>query len=55
APLLGGALFQAINSTAPFIVWGVMMGGLWILAVQYIRPGREETAVTGLARGGTAH
>ncbi len=52
APVIGGALFQAISPAAPFIVWGLLMAVLLLFAVQLIKPGREETAPTGLARGG---
>ncbi|MCA9931190.1 MAG: MFS transporter [Anaerolineales bacterium] len=55
APLIGGAVFQAFGATAPFVVWGVFMGVLFVLAIKQIKPGREETAVSGLARGSGAH
>jgi MFS transporter, DHA1 family, tetracycline resistance protein len=52
APLIGGALFQAFGSTAPFLTGGLVLGVLLLLAWQLIRPGREELAPAGLARGG---
>lgn len=52
APLIGGALFQAFGSTAPFLTGGLVLGALLVLAWQMIRPGREELAPAGLARGG---
>lgn len=52
APLIGGALFQAFGSTAPFLTGGLVLGALLLLAWQMIKPGREELAPAGLARGG---
>ncbi len=40
APLMGGVLFQA-NSGLPFIVWGMIMGVLFLLARLFLKP---ETA-----------
>jgi DHA1 family tetracycline resistance protein-like MFS transporter len=51
APIVGGALFQSISPAAPFIIWGLFLALLLVLAVQYIKPGREESEPTGLARG----
>jgi DHA1 family tetracycline resistance protein-like MFS transporter len=50
APLLGGAIFQALGATWPFLFGGLLMGVLWLGALQMIKPGREETAPPGLAR-----
>ncbi|MCB8923128.1 MAG: MFS transporter, partial [Ardenticatenaceae bacterium] len=55
APLIGGALFQGLGSTAPFLAGGALMGILLLLALSQVKPGREETAVPGLARGKSAH
>lgn len=55
APLAGGALFQAFGSTAPFLVGGIVLGLLLIAAWQMIKPGREEQARAGLARGAGTH
>jgi len=44
APLIGGALFQTLGSTAPFLTGGLILAALWLLAWQLIRPGREELA-----------
>lgn len=52
APVLGGALFDAIGPTAPFIAWGVLMAFLLGVALRLVRAGREEEAEPGLARGG---
>jgi MFS transporter, DHA1 family, tetracycline resistance protein len=53
APLIGGALFQTLGSTAPFLTGAVVLGLLFVAAWQLIKPGREELAPAGLARGGT--
>jgi MFS family permease len=50
APLLGGVIFQALGATWPFLFGGLLMGVLWLGALQMIKPGREETAPPGLAR-----
>lgn len=55
APLVGGALFQAFGSTAPFLIGGLLLGLLLVAAWQMIKPGREEHAPTGLARGASPH
>lgn len=49
APLIGGGIFQALGSTAPFFLGGLLMAVLWFLAMQMIKPGKEEKAPTGLA------
>jgi MFS family permease len=54
APLIGGLLFQFGGPTLMFVVWGLMMGVLWLIARARITPGREERAPAGLARGGAA-
>jgi MFS transporter, DHA1 family, tetracycline resistance protein len=51
-PIIGGAIFQAVNATAPFIIWGIVMGLLMVTAVQYIRPGQEERTNSELASDG---
>ena len=55
APLFGGALFQALGSTAPFLTGGLIMAALLLFAWRMVQPGREETVGVGLARGGGAH
>jgi DHA1 family tetracycline resistance protein-like MFS transporter len=52
APVIGGALFQTIGPGAPFLFWSLLLVLLLVIAVRYLRPGREETAPNGLARGG---
>jgi MFS family permease len=37
APLMGGVLFQS-NSGMPFIVWGIIMGVLFLLARLFLKP-----------------
>jgi len=42
APLLGGVLFQAFGSTAPFLLGGLLMGVLLLVAVRGIPARRDE-------------
>jgi DHA1 family tetracycline resistance protein-like MFS transporter len=44
APLIGGAIFQAMGATAPFLGFGVLMGALYLAALRWIRPAREAQA-----------
>ena len=55
APIMGGAIFQAIGPTALFLIWGGLMGILLLIALRRLTPGREESAAPGLARGGRGH
>ena len=55
APLIGGLIFQAFGSTAPFMVGGLVLLILYLLALRVLQPGREERAPAGLARGGAGH
>ncbi len=55
APLFGGALFQALGSTAPFLTGGLILIILLVFALRVVKPGREEQAGAGLARGSGAH
>lgn len=50
APLIGGAIFEAFGSSMPFLLAGILMGILWLAAIQLIKPGSEETTASGLAR-----
>jgi DHA1 family tetracycline resistance protein-like MFS transporter len=43
APLLGGAIFQALGSTYPFLLGGLLMAALLLLSIKNIRPGEEDT------------
>ena len=54
APLIGGALFQVGGASAPFWAWSITMAVLLAAAWTLIKPGREEKAPAGLARG-SAH
>lgn len=55
APVMGGAIFEAIGPTALFLIWGGLMGVLLLVALRRLTPGREETATPGLARGAGGH
>ena len=55
APLLGGAIFQALGASAPFLLGGAVLGLLMVAAFFTIKPGREESAPAGLARSAGAH
>ena len=55
APVMGGAIFQAIGATALFLIWGGLMGVLLIVALRRLTPGREEAVAPGLARSGGGH
>jgi DHA1 family tetracycline resistance protein-like MFS transporter len=52
APVIGGALFAWLGSTTPFLAGAVLLGLLFVLALQVIKPGQEESMLVGLARGG---
>jgi DHA1 family tetracycline resistance protein-like MFS transporter len=49
APVIGGAVFQAFGSTAPFFLGGVLMALLLLASVQYLKPGREDVSLSGVA------
>jgi DHA1 family tetracycline resistance protein-like MFS transporter len=51
APLIGGAIFSGLGSTAPFLLGGIGLSILLVAAALLIKPGREELASAGLARG----
>lgn len=55
APIIGGAVFEAIGPTAPFVIWSALMALLFLFARRRITPGREEELSRGLARGGGGH
>jgi MFS family permease len=50
APLLGGAIFQALGSTALFLFGGLLIAALWLLALRRLKPGVEETVPAGQPR-----
>jgi DHA1 family tetracycline resistance protein-like MFS transporter len=49
APVIGGAIFYAFGSTMPFLLGGLLMAALWLGAIRWIKPGREEHASGGFA------
>jgi DHA1 family tetracycline resistance protein-like MFS transporter len=51
APLLGGALFEWLGPSAPFLSGGLLMALLLLAAGKWVKPGREEQAAPGLGRG----
>jgi DHA1 family tetracycline resistance protein-like MFS transporter len=55
APLIGGAVFQAFGSTAPFFLGGLLMAALLLLSRRELKPGREEMDAPGLARSAGGH
>lgn len=55
APVMGGAIFEAIGPTALFLIWGGLMGLLLLIALRRLTPGREESVAPGLARGSGGH
>ncbi len=55
APLLGGAIFQALGASAPFLLGGVVLALLLLAATRTMKPGREEASPASLARGAGAH
>jgi MFS family permease len=44
APVIGGALFQFMGSSAPFLIGGLVMAVLLLAALRHIQPGPEEQA-----------
>lgn len=50
APLIGGAIFQVLGSTAPFLIGGLLCIGLVALALRRIQPGPEEVAPVSAAQ-----
>ncbi|HSF83766.1 MAG TPA: MFS transporter [Anaerolineales bacterium] len=55
APLVGGAIFQALGSSAPFLLGGILITILWLVSVLALKPGREENLPAGLARSAGGH
>ncbi|MFZ5809861.1 MAG: MFS transporter [Chloroflexota bacterium] len=37
APLLGGAIFQLLGATAPFLLGGILLGFLWLVTLYMLR------------------
>ncbi|MFN8527882.1 MAG: MFS transporter [Anaerolineae bacterium] len=44
-PIVGGAMFQYLGSTAPFLLGGLVMGGLYLLSMRMITPAPQDTPV----------
>ncbi len=55
APIMGGLLLQATGATVLFLFWGGLMGALYLVSRRRLKPGAEEDATPGMARGGGAH
>ncbi|MBI5876304.1 MAG: MFS transporter [Chloroflexi bacterium] len=55
APVIGGALYQLGGMSMPFWVWSATLALLFVAALSLLKPGREEQAPAGLARGGGSH
>lgn len=55
APIFGGFLFQTAGATNLFILWALMLGTLFLIALRFLTPGKEEQMKAGLARGSSAH
>jgi DHA1 family tetracycline resistance protein-like MFS transporter len=49
APVVGGAIFQALGSTAPFLGGGLVMALLWLLARRSITAAKPTTTETASA------
>lgn len=45
-PVMGGAIFDQWGSTAPFVVWAIIMAVLFGLSVRLVQRGREEDQPT---------
>jgi DHA1 family tetracycline resistance protein-like MFS transporter len=55
APIIGGAIFQWIGPSAPFLIGGLLLGLLLLVALRTIQPGRETSMPAGLARSSGGH
>lgn len=55
APLVAGDLFERAGPSAPFWLFGGMMGVALVLAVILLRKGAEEEVAPGMGRGGAGH
>lgn len=54
APVMGGLVLQAAGATMLFLVWGTLMGTLYLIARRNLKPGAEEKTAPGIAPGGAA-
>jgi MFS family permease len=55
APVIGGTVFQALGSGAPFLLGGALLAALFLVALRTIKPGREEGAPVALSQAPAAH
>ena len=55
APVIGGAVFQAVGPAMPYLLGGLLMGVLWVITKRLLKPGREQTAPAGLRRSAGGH
>jgi MFS family permease len=54
APVVGGAIFQALGSRAPFLLGGALLAVLFVIALRAIRPEAEGSPPTILAQAAAA-
>ncbi len=55
APLIAGAIFQAFGARAPFLLGGLLMASLWILAMARIKPEPGESMPAGMTSPTSGH
>ncbi|HEY3342090.1 MAG TPA: MFS transporter [Anaerolineae bacterium] len=55
APVIGGALFQTLGSSAPFLGGGVLLAILWFIARRAIKPAPTGQASVPMAEGVPVH
>jgi DHA1 family tetracycline resistance protein-like MFS transporter len=41
-PILGGSIFSILGSTAPFLIGGIVLGGLYFIARQTVKPSPDD-------------
>lgn len=54
APVMGGLVLQAAGATVLFLVWGTLMGVLYLISRRNLKPGAEEHIAPGVAQSGAA-
>jgi DHA1 family tetracycline resistance protein-like MFS transporter len=45
-PIVGGSIFSILGSTAPFLIGGIVLGGLYFVARQTVKPGPGDLSAT---------
>lgn len=55
APLFGGFFFQTAGATNLFILWSILLGILFFVALRFLKPGQEETQDIEVMPQGSAH